>query len=462
MVRSDGLARPTMKLHFTLVLLLSTLSSVFPNSIRGQPAVTLHEFSSIPVQFSPNTDGAYPFRSLLLAGDTLYGTCGYGSQAGGGNVFKINTDGTGFTVVHNFLGYKSEDGLEPWCSLVLSGNTLYGTTINGGLVFPVVFGTVFSVNTDGSGLPILHAFDHTDGGPRGGVVLSGNTLYGTTYRSIFSVNTDGSGYTLLHTATGMDGFYPQGLMLSGNVLYGTTYDGGTCSNGTVYAIHTDGSGYTLLHSFSATSGTAYNLTNSDGVNPSAGVILSGDTLYGTAAFAGIFGGGTVFSLNTDGSGFKVLHSFDGTNDGAPLDLALVGSTLYGAASLGFSQGGILFSMNTDGSGFTILCSTNLGFGAGGLVVNNNTIYGTTYNGGTAGTGTIFKFPLLPQLAITASGLNAVLSWPTNTGGMTLQSTTSLTSPTTWAPVSQGIVVVNEQNMLTNPISGAQQFFRLSR
>src|SRR5579872_6424970 len=113
-----------MKARLTFVLSLVTLCSFFPNPIRGQPAVTLHEFSSTPGQFSgPNTDGAYPFHSLLLAGDTLYGTCGYGGQAGGGNVFKIGTDGTDFTVVHDFLGYKSSDGLDPYCNLVLSGNT---------------------------------------------------------------------------------------------------------------------------------------------------------------------------------------------------------------------------------------------------------------------------------------------------------------------------------------------------
>jgi uncharacterized repeat protein (TIGR03803 family) len=451
-----------VKTRFTLILALVALSFL-PNSMRGQSAITLHEFSSTPGQFSgPNADGAHPYQFLVLASNTLYGTCAYGGLAGGGNVFKINTDGSGFTVVHDFLGYKSSDGLDPYCDLVLSGNTLYGTTINGGLVFPVVFGTVFSVNTDGSGLTILHAFDHTDGGPRGGVVLSGSTLYGTTYRSIFSVNTDGGGYALLHTAMGTDGFDPRGLLLSGNMLFGTTFNGGTSSNGTLYAINTDGSSYTLLHSFSAPSGSAYSLTNSDGVNPGVGAILSGDTLYGTATSAGILGGGTVFSLKTDGSGFTVLHSFDGTNGGAPMNLALVGNTLYGAASLGFSQAGILFSMNTDGSAFRILCTINLGFGAGGLVVTNNTIYGTTYDGGSAGTGTIFKFPLLPQLTITAFGSNIVLSWPTNSSGFTLQSTKNLSSSVLWSPVSQGPAVVNGQNTVTNPSPGTQQFFRLNQ
>jgi hypothetical protein len=60
-----------------------------------------------------------------------------------------------------------------------------------------------------------------------------------------------------------------------------------------------------------------------------------------------------------------------------------------------------------------------------------------------------------------------LTWPTNFAGFdytgyTLQSTTNLNVPTLWAPVSPAPVIVNGQNTVTNPISGAQQFFRLSQ
>jgi uncharacterized repeat protein (TIGR03803 family) len=119
-------------------------------------------------------------------------------------------------------------------------------------------------------------------------------------------------------------------------------------------------------------------------------------------------------------------------------------------------------VRTDGSGFTVLCNISQGFGAGGLVVTNNTIYGTSYYGGTSDTGTIFKFSLLPQLTITASGPNTILAWPTNPTGFSLQSTASLTTSASWTTVSPGPVVVNGQNTVTNPISGAQQFFRLSQ
>jgi len=41
----------------------------------------------------------------------------------------------------------------------------------------------------------------------------------------------------------------------------------------------------------------------------AGLVMSGDTLYGTANFGGGQGGGTVFKLKTNGTGFAVLHRF---------------------------------------------------------------------------------------------------------------------------------------------------------
>ena len=69
--------------------------------------------------------------------------------------------------------------------------------------------------------------------------------------------------------------------------------------------------FTNLYSFPTTvansSHTIY--SNSDGADPEAGLILSGNTLYGTADAGGSSGNGTVFAVNTDGTGFTNLHSF---------------------------------------------------------------------------------------------------------------------------------------------------------
>ena len=76
-------------------------------------------------------------------------------------------------------------------------------------------------------------------------------------------------------------------------------------------------------------------TNSDGIFPESRLIISGNTLYGTASGGGSSGIGTVFAVNTDGTGFKTLHTFTGDNVGAePNALILPGNTLYGTADRG--------------------------------------------------------------------------------------------------------------------------------
>src|SRR5947207_6627827 len=115
-------------------------------------------------------------------------------------------------------------------------------------------------------------------------------------------------FTTLHTFTALsngdygtnsDGVAPNGLFLSGNTLYGTAKFSGPSDAGTVFKVNTDGTGFTILHSFTARSSSSP-FTNSDGAIPQAGLILSGNTLYGTAAAGGSGGDGTVFRVNTDG------------------------------------------------------------------------------------------------------------------------------------------------------------------
>src|SRR5688500_14557006 len=63
-----------------------------------------------------------------------------------------------FTTIHNFGG---GGGGVPQTGLMISGNTLYGTTGSGG---PSAQGTVFRLNTDGTGFATLHYFEATTGG----------------------------------------------------------------------------------------------------------------------------------------------------------------------------------------------------------------------------------------------------------------------------------------------------------
>ncbi len=98
--------------------------------------------------------------------------------------------------------------------------------------------------------------------------------------------------------------------------------------------------------------------------------------------------------------------------------------------------------------------------AAGLVLSGNTLYGTAGDGGTNGSGMIFSVALpTPKLTINFSGGNVVIAYPTNLLNFTLQSTTNLDP--VWSPVPLSPVIINGQNVVTNPISGAPQpFFRL--
>ena len=254
-------------------------------------------------------------------------------------------------------------------------------------------------------------------------------------------------------------------------MYGTTLFGGTPGNGTVFSVKVNGTGFTNLYSFTA---TPYH-TNSDGSSPSGGLILSANTLYGTTQQGGSSGKGTVFALNTDGTGFRVLHSFTsvsgqnlGTNsDGATphAGLVLSGNTLYGVAYGGGAWGiGTVFRVNTDGTAFRTLHDFEFvegGLPEGDLIMVGDTLYGTTSNYGH-GNGMVFALVVPPQLTMIPSGENAIVTWLTNFAGFSLQCTTNLGSSAVWSTNCPTPVIVNGQYTVTNPISGTQQFYRLSQ
>jgi uncharacterized repeat protein (TIGR03803 family) len=294
--------------------------------------------------FTGGNDGAYPYGDLILSGSTLYGMTWLRGSSGHGTIFSMHTDGSNFTSLYSFTG--GSDGANPYGSLILLGSTLYGMTVNGGSLSQ---GAIFSIHTDGSNFTSLYSFTGGSDGanPHGSLILSGSTLYGMTSQggssnsgTIFSIHTDGSNFTSLYSFTGgNDGANPQGsLILSGTTLYGMTYEGGSSNNGTIFSIHTDGSNFTSLYSFTG---------GNDGAGPNGDLILSGSTLYGMTYSGGSLSDGTIFSIQTEGSGFTSLYSFTGGSDGAAPEgsLILSGNTLYGMTVNGaVSDAGTIFDV----------------------------------------------------------------------------------------------------------------------
>jgi uncharacterized repeat protein (TIGR03803 family) len=395
-------------LTFAVALTLAT-------NLFAQTFTTLHSFTG--------SDGANPVSSLILSGNTLYGTTKSGGKFGNGALFKVNIDGTGFTNLYSFTAstnpppyvYNS-DGANPYAELTLSGNTLFGTASGGGSSGD---GVIFKINTDGTGFTALHSFNFSDGaGPQSGLILSGNALYGTASGggsssdgAVFKINTDGTSFTLL------DSFVPNpsdgansvpSLILSGNTLYGTTANGGMNVSGTVFAVNTDSSGFTILCSSNINDGRGL-------VWPIPGLILSSNTLYGTAISGGSLGYGILFEINTNGTGFTTLHNFANSDGAGPRGrLILSSNTLYGTASGGGSFGnGTVFAINANGTSYKILhsfttlsppISQNGTNGDGsepvaGLILFGNTLYGTTEYGGSSSNGTVFALSLGPSAPI---------------------------------------------------------------
>ena len=196
--------------------------------------------------------------------------------------------------------------------MLASDGALYGTASEGG---SSDYGTVFKLNTNGTGFTVLKNYDYS---------TTGGYLYGTLIQ-------------------GADG-----------ALYGTASNGGSSDGGTVFKLNTNGNGFTVLKNLSPAS----DLT-ADGGYPFAGLVQATDgALYGTTNGGGGSGDGTVFKLNPDGTGFTVLTNFDySTTGGYPLRRVDPGNgrrALRHGVQGGSNGSGTVFKLNTDGTGFTVL------------------------------------------------------------------------------------------------------------
>jgi len=199
-----------------------------------------------------------------------------------GNVYHIFTKP---------VGGLNPDGANPAASLVFSGGLLCGTTMNGGLEGA---GTAFVLAPDATGFNAFRAFANApDGGnPRGELIFSGVRLFGATFGggssgvgTVFAGLTNGSVTVIRNfpalsadNATNSGGACPMAILaVAGSTMFGTTSAGGAAGNGTVFAMNTNGTGYTVLHDFTALD--VVSGTNTDGATPAGGLVLTGNTLY---------------------------------------------------------------------------------------------------------------------------------------------------------------------------------------
>ena len=248
-------------------------------------------------------------------------------------------------------------------------------------------------------------------------------LYGTSKSggasnqgTVFQLAMGANGWieTVLYSFSGgADGGQPVAevaIDAAGN-LYGTTSagGGGPCNGGcgTVFELTPSSGNWTetALYTFSG---------SSDGSQPFAGLVMDASgNLYGTTESGGTTGPncsagcGVVFELTQESGSWtqSVLYSFAGGNDGAsPYDALTFDAkgNLYGTTYSGGSYDkGTVFEVSNSANGWTeivLRAFTGAGDGSspiGGLVFDaTGNLYGTTFQGGAHGYGSVFK--LLPN------------------------------------------------------------------
>ena len=227
--------------------------------------------------------------------------------------------------------------------------------------------------------------------------------------TLFSAHlTQAQTFTVLHSFSGPDGEYPySGVTIDGaGNLYGTTSRGGNSQDGTAYELKRSGSAYVLkvLHVFAG---------GSDGASPYAPMVYGPNgTLYGTTSLGGGSGNnGTIFNVQPPATICKtvlcpwnesVLLDFQSAEGANPAYGGLLfdqSGNMYGTTQYGGStNNGAVYKASLQGQQWTQTMLHSFGSGqTDGVWPMHNVVadrlgnlYGTTYQGGTNGGGTVFQ------------------------------------------------------------------------
>jgi uncharacterized repeat protein (TIGR03803 family) len=306
-----------------------------------------------------------------------------------------------FTLLHSFAG-GSGDGEDPYHILIQAsdgdfyGSTLDGGTGNGGTIYEISPSGTETLFYSFASMPWAGLTQASDGNFYGTTASGGSSGRGT----VFKLTPSGAETVLYSFPAGSSEPYC-GLIQGGDGnFYGTTGANGTSDDGTVFEVTPSGV-KTVLHAFPK--------SGSDGEIPYAGVIQGSDgNFYGTTYFGGSSGFGTVFRVTPSGTE-TVLYSFAGGSDGEhPYAGVIQGSdgNFYGTTYQGGASGyGTVFKITPSGTE-TVLHSFAGGGSDGanpeaGLTQGTDgNFYGNTYLGGASSLGTVFE--------ITPSGTETVL------------------------------------------------------
>lgn len=332
---------------------------------------------------------------------------------------------------------KSKRGLNISAAGPRLGSTKPAFAMRGALILAVLSALLMAAARPAQAQTekVLYSFNPgngTDGfGPFSGVVYKKGSLYGTTsqggaygWGTVFEITPEGTEKVLYGFEGSPDGGFPYAGVVFGKNgnLYGTTYECGEygCGNypaGTVFELATTGKKAgteKVLHSFPSQS--------DDGYGPYSALVLDKEgNLYGTTVDGGTMSNGTVFEITSTGTE-KVLYSFSaaGSGDGYGPWAGLVHGkegNLYGTTFNGGAYGlGTVFEITSEGTEKVLYSFEGSPDGysptnAALVFDKKGNLYGTTSRGGKYNYGTVFE--------LTASGAEKVLySFGGQSGGST--------------------------------------------
>ncbi len=256
-----------------------------------------------PLSYTNAAAGTYPAGLLLAADQRVYVTASRGGNAGeDGTLWRVNPDGSDFRTIVTFRR-GGADGYYPNALVPGRDGRLYGTA--SGDYSETNTGVVFRVEADGSGYTLLHRFIPGDGVmPYAPPIQSrSGTLFGTTFGggprgagTVYRIEPDGSGYRQLHAFTGSDGSFPSATVTEGRdgYLYGLTsivnpFAGPIVRpGGTVFRVAPDGSHFRVLHTLNA---------RTDGYEGQQALVETGDGVFhGVTRYGGTHDLGTIFRM----------------------------------------------------------------------------------------------------------------------------------------------------------------------
>jgi len=346
-------------------------------------------------------DGFVPNGTPAIGPDgALYGTTGFGAAYSHGASFKITTSDR-FKLLQAF-GAPGTPQLSPRGALTLAGDgNFYGGGSGSGVDN---HGAIYRMTPKGATTTLFDLDTSSCENPASDLALaSDGKLYGITSSGgangrgcIYSVSTDGV-FTLLHSLSAAEGGVDSNSKLdvaSDGYLYGTTAYGGSHGGGTLYRISTTGA-YETLYSFVSTSQSP-----DQPVTPQPGLVEGPDgLLYGTSFSGGAEDSGLLFAITKDGSRLSVVHDFAKSGKGLhPTGQLMLGSDgqLYGATYKGSIRGpGHYYRVTLDGQ-YTKLHQADRELKESSALqgrmieTSPGVFYGTTGTGGKYTQGTVFK------------------------------------------------------------------------